>query len=385
MRFAMTPTLSPSAPPDPSAGRPLIARGLILALMLGLLAIEWSLRSFTPYGASVEREADSDLGWRLQTADLAYGESGIALHINSHGFRDQEWPPPGSGPGDILRIAVLGDSVTFGAGVIESERWTERLEASICAEATQRDAVVMNFGLPGYTLEQMAQCYEHVVRPYKPDLVLLAINDISARPAPVLKSEDSSALARSVRGTAVYDFWQRSVLAGVHATGRRYNSRERAEHRRVKAIWEEPFAPAHELMWRRFIRTAAELADAVHSDGSKLVLIPLPAFVHCLHPDDPRLAARLPDWKPIHELPRIDTFSTVLKVMSPLLKHVEEMGLDPARVWSTDKGSVDQLDPQSTGQSLYFLHDPKHFTPSGHTLLADEIHENLREQGLLGG
>ena len=102
-------------------------------------------------------------------------------------------------------------------------------------------------------------------------------------------------------------------------------------------------------------------------------------------PDDPRLAARLPDWKPIHELPRIDTFSTVLKVMSPLLKHVEEMGLDPARVWSTDKGSVDQLDPQSAGQSLYFLHDPNHFTPSGHTLLADEIHENLREQGLLGG
>ncbi|MAG62159.1 MAG: hypothetical protein QGI93_05210 [Planctomycetota bacterium] len=381
----MTPTTSPSAPYASSAGQPLVARGLIFALMLGLLAIEWSLRSYTSYGATVEREADPALGWRLRTADLAFGESGVPLRINSAGFRDQEWLPPGSGQASILRIAVLGDSVTFGAGVEESERWTELLEASIRAEAPQREVVVMNLGLPGYTLEQMAQCYERIVRPYEPDLVLLALNDISARPASVWEPEHGFALAQAVRGTAMYDFWQRSISTGDHAPGRRYSPQERAQRRRVKAIWEEPFAPAHELMWRRFIKATAELADEIHSDGSQLVLIPLPAFIHCRHPAGPRLATRLPDWEPLHELPRIDSFPGAFKVMGPLLKIVEEMGLDPDKIWSTDKGSVDQLDPQWAGQSLFFLHDPKHFTFRGHTRLADEIHEGLREQGLLGG
>ena len=371
-------------PSASAAGRPFVVRALILALMLGLLATEWSLRSYTSYGASVEHKADSDLGWRLQTADLVYGESGIALRINSHGFRDQEWLPPGSGEGDVFRIAVLGDSVTFGAGVKESDRWTDLLEGAISAEAGQRDVVVMNFGLPGYTLEQMAQCYEHVVRPYKPGLVLLALNDISARQASVLEPEHGSTLAQAVRETAVYDFWQRSISAEVHATGRRYSSRERAEHRRLKAIWEEPFAPAHELMWRRFIRRTAELADAVRSDGSQLVLIPLPAFVHCRQPEGPRLAARLADWEPIHELPRIDSFSGVLKVMSPLLKHVEELGLDSDRIWSNGAGLEGLLDPHWADQSLFFLHDRRHLTPTGHALVAEEIQAGLRQLGFIG-
>lgn len=352
--------------------------------MLGLLAIEWSLRSYTSYGATVEREADPALGWRLRAADLAYGESGIPLRINSHGFRDQKWLPADSGQEFDLRIAVLGDSVTFGAGVEESERWTDLLEESIRAETPQRATIVMNFGLPGYTLEQMAQCYEHVVRPYKPDLVLLALNDISARPASVLEPEHGSPLAQAVRGTAVYDFWQRSVSAGDHARGRRYNSRERAERRRVQAIWAEPFAPAHELMWRRFIRRTAELADEVHSDGSQLVLIPLPAFVHCRHPDGPRLAARLAHWDPIHNLTRIDSFQAFRKVMDPLLKHVEAAGLDSDLIWSQRGKLMGPLDPQWAGQSLFFLHDPRHVSSTGHALLADEIHEGLREQGFLG-
>jgi lysophospholipase L1-like esterase len=352
--------------------------------MLGLLAIEWSLRSYTSYGATVEREADPALGWRLRTADLAYGESGIPLRINSHGFRDQEWLPADSGQEFDLRIAVLGDSVTFGAGVEECERWTDILEESIRAETPQRATIVMNFGLPGYTLEQMAQCYEHVVRPYKPDLVLLVLNDISARPASVLEPEHGSGLAQAVRGTAMYDFWQRSVSAGDHAPGRRYNSRERAERRRVQAIWEEPFAPAHELMWRRFIRRTAELADEVHSDGPQLVLIPLPAFVHCRHPDGPRLAAQMADWDPIHNLPRIDPFPAVRKVMDPLLKHVEAAGLDFDLIWSQGGELMVPLDPQWAGQSLFFLHDPRHVSSTGHALLADEIHEGLREQGFLG-
>ena len=380
----MTPTPSPSVPSASSTGRPFVARGLILALMLGLLAIEWSLRSYTSYGATVEREADPALGWRLQATDLAYGESGASLRINSHGFRDHDWLPPGSGEGAPLRIAVLGNSVTFGAGVEEPERWTDLIEASIRAEAPERGVVVMNFGLPGYTLEQMAQCYESIVRPYEPDLVLLAFNDISARPVITLEPEIDSALAQAVRGTAMYDFWQRRVLAGEHALGRRYTAQERAERRRIKAIWEEPFAPAHELMWRRFIRKMAELADEVDSDGSQLVLIPLPAFVHCRHPDGPRLAARLADWEPINELPRIDSFSAVFKVMDPILKHVEAMGLDPDLIWSNGEESKEPLDPQWSAQSLFFLNDPRHLTPTGHALLADEIHKGLREQGFLG-
>jgi hypothetical protein len=137
-------------------------------------------------------------------------------------------------------------------------------------------------------------------------------------------------------------------------------------------------------MWRRFIRRTAELADEVHSDGSQLVLIPLPAFVHCRHPDRPRLAARLAHWDPIHNLTRIDSFQAFRKVMDPLLKHVEAAGLDSDLIWSQRGKLMGPLDPQWAGQSLFFLHDPRHVSSTGHALLADEIHEGLREQGFLG-
>jgi len=380
----MTSTPSPFVTSGSRMGSPWAVRGLVLVVILGLLAVELGLRSYTTYGASVEREVDPVVGWRLRTTNLAYGESGITLRVNSQGFRDQEWPAAGFNQEPGLRIAVLGDSVTFGVGVEESERWTEVLEESLRGVVPEARVVVMNLGLPGYTFSQMARCYEHVARLYEPDLVLIALNDISARPAAVLQPADGSALAQAMRRTALYDFWQRSVLAGDHPPGRRYNKGERAERRRVKAIWEEPFAPAHELMWRRFIKGTAELAHQVSLDGSRLVLIPVPAFVHCRNPGGPRLGDRLAVWAPIQDLERIDSFGATRKVMDPILKRVQELGLDPDLIWSKSGAPEDYLDSPWARQSLFFLHDPVHLTPKGHALLAAEVFKGLREEGLLG-
>jgi lysophospholipase L1-like esterase len=98
------------------------------------------------------------------------------VRVNSHGTRDRERPVARTG---APRIAVIGDSITFGSGVAPHERFTEQLERLL---AVRRGGAVevLNLGVGGYDTLQEVATLEHVGLRFAPDLVLVGycVNDL---------------------------------------------------------------------------------------------------------------------------------------------------------------------------------------------------------------
>jgi hypothetical protein len=67
-----------------------------------------------------------------------------------------------------LRIAIVGDSFTFGLEVPFESSWGAVLEQSLGANAT-----VLNLGVDGYGLDQAVLRYDRDARPWKPDVAIL--------------------------------------------------------------------------------------------------------------------------------------------------------------------------------------------------------------------
>lgn len=74
---------------------------------------------------------------------------GFDVALNSSGFRGREFHA--RRPGE-LRVALVGDSFTFGNGVAFEDTLGERLAAEL--ERLGRPAAVFNCGVPGYNAEQ---------------------------------------------------------------------------------------------------------------------------------------------------------------------------------------------------------------------------------------
>jgi len=99
--------------------------------------------------------------------------SDIPISINSDGFRDRDFVVDKSDH----RILVLGDSITFGAGIAASDRYTEEISRQICPN---NRCVVMNLGVNGYQIGNYEAVLNEQISRLKPDLVIIGfcMNDI---------------------------------------------------------------------------------------------------------------------------------------------------------------------------------------------------------------
>jgi hypothetical protein len=148
-----------------------------VATVVALAALEGALRLFA--GGLLEqvgRDAgspysfyryDAKLGWSSipgARGTLTRKEFSHEVRINSHGLRGPETgreKPPG-----VRRIAVLGDSFTWGVGASEQELFTSLVEAAL--PGTQ----VLNFGVSGYSPVQHRLLTEKVLS-FDPDVVVI--------------------------------------------------------------------------------------------------------------------------------------------------------------------------------------------------------------------
>lgn len=108
---------------------------------------------------------------------------GHAVHGNSWGFREREVATPK--PEGRLRVMVLGDSLTWGAGLDEDQRYSRLAEAMVKEALPGRDIEVLNFGLPAApTTRERDILREYGPRVF-PDLVVLGFcyNDPQPRSA----------------------------------------------------------------------------------------------------------------------------------------------------------------------------------------------------------
>lgn len=91
---------------------------------------------------------------------------------NSLGFRDRELTPKMD---RIVRIAVVGDSLTYGQGLHLEERFTEQVDNAL------GDTVeVFNFGVPGANYDRHLAIMTTAVESAAPDFVILQwyVNDV---------------------------------------------------------------------------------------------------------------------------------------------------------------------------------------------------------------
>lgn len=96
------------------------------------------------------------------------------IRLNSLGFREKEIEPKN---GSTYRIAVIGDSYTFGQGIEEKDRFTNLLEAELNGKGNGYE--VLNFGKPGAETVDEIKILRKVIDHVDPDFVLLQwhIND----------------------------------------------------------------------------------------------------------------------------------------------------------------------------------------------------------------
>jgi lysophospholipase L1-like esterase len=101
------------------------------------------------------------------------------VHHNSWGFREQEFEM--SKPRGVYRIAVIGDSFTYGQGIPEEDRFTELMEKFLNDQMKKYE--VLNFGRGGaQTVDEVATLRNIVLR-MNPDFILLQwfVNDFEGK------------------------------------------------------------------------------------------------------------------------------------------------------------------------------------------------------------
>jgi lysophospholipase L1-like esterase len=117
------------------------------------------------------------VGWEL-TPGARLVERGISIEINSLGFRDEEMPLEKAE--DEVRIALIGDSVAFGAWIAARKTFASVAERRLDSSLPQRLVRVLNLGIEGSNTGHHLRILRRRVPRLDPDLIVLAYfpNDI---------------------------------------------------------------------------------------------------------------------------------------------------------------------------------------------------------------
>lgn len=133
-----------------------------------------SLRLYRWYDYAQVMENDPELFWRLAATqklpDDAWPLRGVIS--NGQGLREDHDIPLEKPPG-TLRLLFVGDSCTFGYGLLHHESFVHRVGAKLRSAFPQVRLECINAGVPGYTLFQGLRFLETRGFRYQPDLVVL--------------------------------------------------------------------------------------------------------------------------------------------------------------------------------------------------------------------
>lgn len=159
--------------------RPVSRRRLVSYTLQCLLSLLLSLAAAEAFCRYIEPESQRLLAVRNQFADYRYhpklgwelipdrdfiferSEFKTTIHSNHDSMRYRD-----VGPKHGLRIAVLGDSFTWGHGVEQQDRYTDLLEKATGVE-------ILNFGVTAYGTLQYYLLMDKVLS-FHPDVVIIA-------------------------------------------------------------------------------------------------------------------------------------------------------------------------------------------------------------------
>jgi lysophospholipase L1-like esterase len=146
---------------------------LTVAVLLGLCLCEFTVRTFN-LGPGIIREAGpirfvDNLNMVYELIPGSLMDNNI---INQQGFNNTDFTL--EKPKNLIRIAMLGDSITQGIYVSRGNTFSGKLEELLNRKTKQRlKYEVMNFGVVGYNLTAEVEVLKEKVLAYKPDIVIL--------------------------------------------------------------------------------------------------------------------------------------------------------------------------------------------------------------------
>lgn len=123
-----------------------------------------------------KRSENKQLGY-INNPGFKGKANGVEVKINSYGFRDKEYSVEKDK--DTFRILILGDSVTFGFGVGQDEKYPEILEQILNSQSEdlKHDKYeVINAGTNGYYTQQELELFKEKGLKFCPDLCILQVN-----------------------------------------------------------------------------------------------------------------------------------------------------------------------------------------------------------------
>jgi hypothetical protein len=306
------------------------------------------------------------------------------VEINSRGLHDREHPfekPPG-----VYRVVTLGDSYTAALEVPLDESWPRRLERLLQARIPGATVEVVNLGVGGYATANELLLFRRLGARYRPDLVLLALEDSDIRDnddrlvenfvpggpyfafvggrlqprrhpdSPLTTLERALGQLRLVRlGHRIAVSLARDTSAASSASGH-----DAATPGSMSALYRVP-RPAE---WSRALTITAaligELDREVRAAGGRLVAVSL------LPLHGKRLREVLERGDPDPASPE--------RALAAAFAARGIPSLWPARALHDDE--------RRTGESARFARD-RHFTSHGHLVVAGLVADFLGERGLL--
>jgi hypothetical protein len=155
----------PTRPRHPHDRKNLLLLTLAVAFsVLCLAGLDRTLMRFMEARTRLPRTQHS----LFKTTEFEY-----AVDLNAYGFRDGEFPPEPSDAPDTIRIAVVGDSFTYGSGVEEPDAWPRVLERILRSRGHR--VRVINLGKPGAGPADYADTVFRMIPVVRPHILLAAL------------------------------------------------------------------------------------------------------------------------------------------------------------------------------------------------------------------
>lgn len=268
---------------------------------------------------------------------------GAPLHTDHEGWRTD----PAASPGGPFRIHVLGDSLTFGWGVGDSQTWPALLQQKL-------GIPVRNASVPGYTTWQGMQVLREVTLPDQPEVVMIChgVNDVSklrffgtdTRPDEDQRPQSELAVTtwNLLMNTNTYRFLR----------NRAFRNRDGALEGQAAFLRLSQEAPPRVSM-EAYARNLAQMVELVRAAGALPVLVKMPLNLPLppqVSSSSRRQAAELFDRASsmVHQ-------GDLAKATTHYLEGLRLDPLDRKRCWETYELGRKSGDPSAAGFALSLL------------------------------
>ncbi|MFN0242024.1 MAG: SGNH/GDSL hydrolase family protein [Planctomycetota bacterium] len=347
-------------------------RTAVLLVAAVVVVTEVGLRATGRFVVEARFEPSARYGHRLVGEQERKSARGVAVRINSAGFRDREWTDADRSG---VRIAVLGDSVSFGHDVAEDRVWCRLLESSLRAreavrESAGRHIVVQNFSVPGYGIEHSARVFDDVIAPTRPALVVITVAPYAIPPLEERHEPALSAVRRWIQRTAI-------VQCVARARGRT-EPEPPVDRLRVDAET-TPGSPvvADAALWDAALARIDGIRRELERTNGRLVLVSTPLVDATI---ETRPASRFETWASAHpDVVWIDPTRALSAAMEPLLNEMKERELVLSDVWTPLAANTRLAHADS---AVFFLDDAFHLNARGHQVVAGVVERALAQAGV---